>query len=386
MKSYSKVVKLFLLISITFWIMCDSSDKPKVEAANQYNDVSHPTEINIPKNGLSTTYVEENLGDIVSFINNSPKLVLGKEEMLSNSNDSDIFGKIGGVVKISESYVVLDTKFNEIRTYTLNGAHIESYKLSGRGPGEFLRPKKLISYGNLVIVLDVYNKAIIYEFKNEKLIFRDEIITDFSPEDMCVMGEDLIIRGIKANKDEPEKLEGTILHSYSLKTGEYNNSFGPAYISTNWLTVNQLSDGPVVCIQDKELVLFAYEYLPYLYAINLEGDVQWVYDFSDKFYKNSITEMYEGGRPAIEFGASGDEYFEQITNINYFSAKELVLVQNSVLLRENSSQKVRTIIVDPFSKKSYADSFEFPVIHSIMESNIISSNSKPYPTIEVYED
>lgn len=101
------------------------------------------------------------------------------------------------------------------------------------------------------------------------------IPVDLTPEDLCVLGDHLYVRGV-----EPQKADSRLVHKYSLR-GPHVASFGAAYRSYNQIVRVQMSKGRIACSQDAGVIIAVSERLPFIHGYAPDGKLLWVSKIAD---------------------------------------------------------------------------------------------------------
>lgn len=181
------------------------------------------------------------------------------------------------------------------------GQYLGSIGQPGEGPGEFMHVDHLLlaEEGNLLLVagrerhIDVFRRGNTGEFEFER-----RIETRTSADDACAMGDHFYLLAY-----DPDN--GGVIHKYALN-GEYADSFGDAYISSNPRIVSALSrSGQLACNAEFGVVGFIRDSVPVLTAFGEDGELLWRMRVEGI---KSVTEILETvsdeGRPSIRYSTA----------------------------------------------------------------------------------
>lgn len=343
--------------------------------------VYHPTEKNIPRN-IDNIILKQEVRSSTEFgflkrleENYISALLVGDD----SENDSELLGEIEDIVITNDNnLLVLDSRQNKIKIYDLNGKLIHTFGKSGRGPGEFISPESMIlSMNNQLFISDRYNKINVYLYEKGIISYRDTIILNFVPEDMCTLGGFLIIRGIKQN-DSGGYLGASILHVYSIESLKHVKSFGDAYKSENPLIVNQLSDGPIACDENTNSIIMMYEYLPFLYSYSLDGRYNWISRI-DGFDALTIVERFKGNRPSVSFTSKEDGSETGISMKSIYD--NIVVLQTRKMINEEYIYLTYAFTAD--SGRGVYLGNNIPVIYTQENEYLAIDGPSEYPDFEL---
>lgn len=345
--------------------------------------VLHPTADNIPADASLAAVVrmqspaDGELGQFARRLSNA-RLVLTLGEL--DGAPSTVFGAIQDVdAPVPGRFAVLDSRYNEVRVFNSDGSLLESFGRAGRGPTEFLSPEALESHGtDRFILADRDAQVKVIERTSAGMQQRLTIRLQFTPEDLCVLADDIVVQG---------STQGGMLHLYSL-TGQHLRSMGEGYRSTNPLVRNQLSDGRIACAAEASTIVVMLRYLPYVRGYRTDGTLRWTSRLAD-FRTINIEEGVEpNGQPYVLVGAGESEY-DQVEVLHALD-EGLVIVQTSRHTPQSNRERseyaeLRTYVLSAHTGKGVYVGNTLPRVFDVTGSRIYAATSNPFPQVRVYE-
>jgi len=366
-------------IAIVIWcVIVVSISSCSGDENKRTGKIHHPTNENIPE---STIAIGSNKK--VSQLSYKFLLNIGKQTPLSlvgddAKNSKELLGVIESI-EITEAgeILVLDSKDNKLKAYSIDGRLISDFGRTGDGPGEFRRPEVMVlAVENHVIVADRFNKIHRYRYHDQVFEYVDSITLDYVPVDMCALSDKLIVRGIRHSKKGFESV--TILHSYSLENLGHVNSFGRSYHSKNGLIINQLSDGPIACDITTNSIIAMFEYLPFIYSYNENGNIKWIAELED-FRALSITENYSG---SVTFSPGKDGVKEV--------GKSIIKITDSLMILQTRAEVNESVYYKSYVFNSNDGTGKYigqdvPRIYDITGEYIVSESPSELPSFQVFK-
>lgn len=353
------------------------------EDGSMFDGTVHPTPENIPE--------EADLAGVIGMTRGEPgtgelgrvaRALRSLEEVAGiGAFEGDKYSMFGLVedIEVDEegTVLVLDSRFNDIRSYDRTGAFVRAFGGPGRGPEEFEAPEAMERdpHGWL-FVADRANQIKAFEPVGGSHVHRTTIRTEFVPEDFCLLDGRIYVQGAR--------LDGGTVHVFST-SGEHVRSFGEPYRSDNPLVRMQLSDGPIACSEEAKTVLVMYKYLSIISAYTPEGELRWRSRLAD-FRPMEITELIGvRGRPAVRF--SGDEYD--------FVEAMLAIPGGSVILQVSRRDEVsraaereyaalHTYLISAESGEGIYVGDHLPRIHAFRAPHLFTGERDPYPRVRIH--
>jgi len=339
--------------------------------------INHPTADNL--------FAEYDINEIENEItpNNfdfSKMDSLGHER---SQNISHIFGEIMGVVhQKNQNYILLDSKFNEIRFYDKKLNLLKIQKKAGRGPGEFLSPQKIIMDGNYLFIMDLYHKINKYEVTDDSLTYIESLNLKFIPVDISLSGNSIFVRGVKSKDFSIQNNSVNIIHEYDISTFKYIGSYGNSYYSNNIRVIVRLSDGPFKVFED--ILIYSHENFPYIISQDLKTqEILWVSKLNDFNEAKIISGKRKNGRDFARYEAAGDRS-EQIISIQDWD-KENILVQTQVYHINSKKYTINKYLINKYTGTGKPISFnpeEF--ILNFSNDGILTTNINGIPKLYRY--
>ncbi len=283
-KTNAMILGLVVAMVFAFFVAACGADGP-------LHGVRHPQE----------RYVVATIDPTADLRMDEADTLLGAPAWLTSIADSQpiglldgtpehVFGKIEDVVVDQQQgrLYVLDSRFHEVRVFSLRGHFVETVGRPGRGPGEFVQPTSLaIDRGSGRIFVGDGNFTIhVFNFGNGGLRFQRSFRTRTRPEDICVMHDELFVHGLTL-------MNKRALHVYGLD-GQHRRSFGVVYDSGEPLIDFEIATGRIACVPSDSIVIYTpRQLLPEVRAYSYRGGLVWRTTLSD--YRPLIYEEIPGG-------------------------------------------------------------------------------------------
>lgn len=196
----------------------------------------------------------------------------------ADGEPTQVFSRIvDATVNVVGEILVLDKSLGTVRVFDEGGTFVTEF--SGADQSRLASPDAIESASNTDVI--VADRSVSHQ--RIKMFARDgasyrlvrTIPVDLTPEDVCVMGDYLYVRGV-----EPQKLDSPLVHKYSLR-GPYVASFGAAYTSHNQIVRVQMSKGRIACSPDAGVIIAVSERLPFIHGYAPDGKLLWVSKIAD---------------------------------------------------------------------------------------------------------
>lgn len=365
------------------WLLFLALGTAGCERTASAGKILHPTSENIPaETDLADVVSLESLpaGELQPFAERLAKarlvLTLGQLE----GSPSTVFGAVKDVdAYVPGRFAVLDSRYNEVRVFDSNGTFMESFGRPGRGPNEFLAPEALESHGtDRFIVADRNAQVKVMERTATGMQQRVTIQLEFTPEDLCVLANDIVVQG---------PTPGGMLHLYSTD-GRHLRSLGDGYRSSNPLVSNQLSDGRAACATEAGTIVAMLRYLPYVRGYGADGTLRWTSRLAD-FRTIGIEEGVEpDGQPYVVVGAGAGEY-DQVEVLHALE-DGMVIVQTSRHTPQSDQERrehaeLRTYVLSARTGKGVYVGNTLPRVLDVAGNRIYAATNDPFPHVRVYE-
>lgn len=364
-----------VLLGIASFLGC-GADEPAV------GEQLHPTEANRPvAEELSVeltradTVADGALGELARSLRSATRvLAMGVLE----GAEGETFGLVEDIVPMPDGdMAVLDSRFNEVRSYTEHGAALDRFGREGGGPNEFRVPESMESMGGRLAVLDRGAVVKLFQRSGDSWEYVDQIQLGVAPEDFCAFDDRLFVQGVRM-------ADATVVHSFA-PTGKHLASFGPAYKTDDTLVRNQLSDGLIACSDEASVLAMAPKYFPYVYGLTSEdGQVDWRASIAE-FNPLKITSGFREGKPFV--------FFEQPSTFNRIvslvGTGSHILVQVGRYLRNPGGapdlESIQSYLLSADSGDGVYVGENLPIIYAIADRRAYGAVNAPFPQVQVYE-
>ncbi len=378
---------LLLVVAVSALAACGESAG---ETHQSVDKTVHPTPENIPADSAVADIIEMTIHP-----RNADKQLkryarrLRKAEAIlrigtATGERSEVIGKVQDIVGGTDGYIyVLDSRYNEIKVYDPNGRFVRAVGKPGRGPSEFMYPKKMTQTGTgALVVAGRESSAEIFEVVQTRpsqvpsLKHAGLLTLGGIPEGMCALGDTLYFRGAAPTG---------IIHAYSEKTGHLQ-TFGKLYQSGSPFVQSQLSDGPIACQVDAQTLVTMFDWLPVVYAYAPTGKLKWKSMLSGFQPMKVVSTVNNKGRPSISYGIKG------VTDVvKTLTAAPGGYVVIQIARRTPRSRQLNkkyavlhTYLIDAATGEGVYVGDGLPPIYDITTAHIYAGVNRPFPQVKIY--
>ena len=284
-----------------------------------------------------------------------------------------------GTVDAGGAVVALDGRFNEIKVYDIDGTFRSAIGGPGRGPGELAIPKGLTrDTRGIVYVADENLEIHRFDSTKDGWPFIDKIFTEFLAFDICALGSDLYVLGVKATVPD-------VVHRFD-SAGAYRESFGRPY-RTGAIDVRySLSEGKILCDEERHQVVVGFTRLPEIHAYGSDGELRWISRIRG-FSPPAVLEHVEGRR--FRVGLPDDrDVMHQLVSIARLGHSSIVLqvgkYTRAAWEARKSFEQVESYVVDLTRGIGEGFEGELPLIADARDQYVLGYANDPFPKLTVY--
>ena len=330
--------------------------------------------------GESLIYAQENKTTLFTEI-----LHLGKEESESII-DHEIFAEIHDFTFDSlENFIIVDSKFNNIKKFDKNGIFIWEHSETGRGPGEFLTPWLISTWNSFLYVYDLGKRKIIVF--NSNAIFQREFLLPYHFLGMCISNNgDIYVSGlIVAYKDLSATQLIDVIHVFDQR-GKKKKSFGKE-INFKPRDVKNMSSKRIIyhayagrialhLWENKLLASPVFDTRTFVY--NLEGDL--LFSFKNPYFKYKLLnyKAHKGG------GGAFFPRWETISGPAIGLGNNYIIKSYLVYEKEEHPE----YFIDIFDMKGDIIKKQIPINGLVMKASedglLFSASDHPFPQLWIY--
>jgi hypothetical protein len=284
------------------------------------------------------------------------------------------FGLIQDLVATGSSIVILDRRFQELRTFDAQGKHIQTLGRPGRGPGEFYVPQAISQSSDQILTLDPANARISkYQTHGDSLSFAGSFPIDFTPSDFCVLDQTLYLVGYRDRQ---------IVHGVTLD-GEAVRSFGVPSGPDHELLRHSLANSFVTCVPKLDLIIIKSVLGPEMLAYTPAGGVVWSTRIPD--FTKVLSEQNLDGSITYRAPTSAGH---DIVSSTFYLPPNMIVVQVGLSSRETGPKEelinVRSYVYSAESGALLFRQESLPRFIYADHTNIYSVVNRPFPTVTVY--
>ena len=295
-------------------------------------EISHPTPINIPSPGspiVAPSGTPQGLTD--------SSLAMWRKTRDALLHDGSVIASLGRAGRIGPptpdlfaseldvvlgrdgTIVVLDRGNHSVKVFGPSGNHIRTFGRSGEGPTEFRDASALdrLSDGRLVVTersnrVKVFSRTRHGEYEYTAT-HKTGIVADYA----CSMDGRFFISGWHMESN-------TVIHEVPLSITSVARSFGPGYEDDYWLIQDQMSNGPIACLKELGLVIFAFQNTPVVRAYSVDtGDLVWSAHLQGYMQPPIWEETRPDGTGRIVFSGKGIR--DRVTLLTPVSSQHVLL-------------------------------------------------------------
>lgn len=305
---------------------------------------------------------------------------------VENAQGPELFGRISDVEQDNRGRIfVVDYENKEVRVFSPEGAHRFTFGRAGEGPGEFQYPSQLelLDDGTLMVA-GRSGRVQFFEVLADSVNRTGGFTVDFTPEDVCVLGDEVFIHGAPSSRPEHS------IHVYS-RPGKHARSFGPVYQSDNEFIRRSITDGHITCDEPTNTVVFGFGLAPILYGYRSKGTFQWTARIRPFDPMPAEQRVSDAGTPSIRYKSV--PHTDRLSGLTDMPGPS-VLVQRvqyppdevdradvpifsySVSARDGTGGYV--------GKSTIGGTATGPITH-VSTTNLLSAKREPFPKIDAYD-
>lgn len=294
----------------------------------------------------------------------------------------EMFGEIAAATPAEGGgFRVLDAEYNEVRSYGPDGQPVGVFGGPGQGPGEFEYPSALMNGGGGRVVVSDRNRQI-KVFSGDGRGPEQTIRLDFTPNDVCVIGDRIYAQGFRRGEDRDQ-----VVHAYSLSDGSHLASFGDPYQSGVEIVRDLLSDGRVACDSESGTVLLTFAAAPTLQAFSADGEPLWS-AVIESFAAQNIEEIVaDDGQPGVGYAGPPADGHDTLGPIIGIGGAFVVQVVHWVAGERREGNKVaghKTYALDAQTGRGGYLGNTIPQILTLTKDRLIALEPSPFPQIGIY--
>lgn len=359
----------------------------------QLNEISHPTPDNLPAEGpvIRSAGAPGELGaqDLAAWKRVRNALLatgtivtsLGRLGEYEDREAPDIFGsEVDVAFDPSGQLVLLDRRNYAVKVFTLSGEYVGGFGRAGPGPGEFLDPQaiEVLSDGRLAVV-DRGNRINMYAPSDSGFSYLETHLVEVVPERACSVGDRVFSSGWRM-------ADNTMIHEVPIVPGQATRHFGRGYESEHWIVQDQLSDGPIACLQRPSRVVLAFKRLPVVRAYDANtGKLIWESLLEDYLQPPVVEQRRADGPPRVFFSAEGKrDMAMSLTSVD--DSHVLLQTMRAEPVSDPSVEpkiQIRSYLIHASSGQGALISDSLPIIALMTDQHYVATWLLPFPRLEV---
>lgn len=358
------------------------------------NEISHPTPDNLPPLGspvIRSASVPTELGaeDLATWKAVRDAVLTTGEVLtslgrLGNTEDReapDIFGfEMDVAIDGSGQLVVLDRRNYAVKVFKPTGEYVGGFGRAGSGPGEFLDPQaiEVLSDGRLAVV-DRGNRINMYARTDSGFSFLETHRVEVVPERACSAGGRVFSSGWRM-------ADNTMIHEVPVTPGQSTQHFGRGYESRHWIVQDQLSDGPIACLERPSRVVLAFQRIPVVRGFDADtGTLLWESLLEDYLQPPVVEQRRANGPPRVFFSAEGKR--DMVASLTPVGDDHVLLqTMRAEPVSDPSVEpeiQIRSYLIHAMSGQGAFIADSLPIIAVMTDQHYVATWLLPFPRIEV---
>ena len=306
---------------------------------------------------------------------------LGRIGTSDDREAPDIFGfEMDVAMDRSGQLVVLDRRNYAVKVFTPTGEYVGGFGRAGEGPGEFLDPQAIeILSDERLAVVDRGNRINMYAPSDSGYSYLETHRVEMVPESACSAGDRVFSSGWRM-------ADNTMIHEVPIAPGQATRHFGRGYESEHWIVRNQLSDGPIACLEHPARVVLAFERLPVVRSYDANtGTLLWESLLKDYLQPPVVEQRRPEGQPRVFFSAEGKR--DMIVSLTPVDDSHVLLqTMRGEPVPDRSVEpeiQIRSYLIHASSGQGALISDTLPIIALITEQHYVATWLLPFPRLEV---
>jgi len=387
----SRSVSVPRLVIVVCWslvaLACaqERRDTAQPEGRSEPSSIRGQAIIDEPRHGSPTDSMEgpAPAEDELQRLQNWAERLHEAQEVASFGRfESDTLGYVIGKVCDATTdsvgnVLILDCMSNDLRVFGPDGHYLHTVGRTGRGPGEFLEPRKMdwLSPDTLVVV-DGTRRGLLFETEGGgSLRFLRTFPTRVGVEQICIHEGQLWVHGLGQDPDER-------IHLVDMDIGEIIGGFAPVPPEDNPILQRRRALGFMACSLERDLVALTSRYFPDIQVYDFSGNELWAGTVPN-FTPMEFTLVDGGGvRQGIAREAGG---FHWILGVLFLDSSTIA-VQVGWQTAQSSKEgldygEVSTHLFSSDSGVSLAVEGSIPLIHERTPLGFLASVEDPYPRV-----
>ncbi len=303
------------------------------------NEITHPTQVNLPPRGSPTIRSEGSPRDLegesLEGWRKMRDALLAEADVLASLGDAGDSGQEAPDLFATELDVALDSVGNllildrgnqAVKVFGPRGDHIVTLGRPGDGSQEFRNASALdlLSDRRLVVTERGGRLKIFLPADSEdgyaSYAYSSTHVAGVGADHSCAINGRVFIARLKPGHDAPD----TLIHAISLSPNGINRSFGQGYEDDYWLVRDMMSQGPIACLGDLGVTLFAFQFVPVVKADEVDtGNLLWTTKLEGYLQPPIVEETRPDGTSRVVYEDA--DVVDRVTTLTTVSARHALL-------------------------------------------------------------
>jgi hypothetical protein len=297
--------------------------------------------------------------------------------------DGDAETVFGNVVDVAiddrGNVLTLDNRLVGLREYDQKGRFRSEFGRAGRGPGELVEPVAMATgMGDRLFIVDAARRLIIYQRTQDSYRSIATVTLDFTPEDVCTLGDHVVIHGVSRQRPD-------VIFLYNV-SGQLERSFAEVYKSPNAAINTVIGPGKIACDPTRDLILFATgTSIGQVRAYTAAGELKWITSI-DGLVPLEVSEI-EGRRSSKHLRVP-DGGYHQMTGATFLPPHHF-LVQTTLYVWDKKASRIMSELRSSLLIAAADGSGAFvgnnvPLVVTTRAGLLGSVTNDPFPRVSLY--
>ena len=275
--------------------------------------------------------------------------------------------------------IVLDAETQDIRVFAPNGDYVDGFGGRGDGPLELRRAERfhLFPDGRIAVPLGKNGPIKVFGRSEGRWTLLDVIDLQPTPSNsVCSMRDGRLF------SSGYDREAGTIVNAFR---AEGLSSFGHGYQYEQPFIRMALSEGLVECLEEPQLIAFAFNKLPIVRAYDASGSVRWTSMIVDDYLQLRIFEKRHPETGAVGYSEWSTREHDRLVEVHAIGSGEHLLLQYARVSWGRREVVPRSYLIDAATGiGAFLDKPDtLPPVLSVQPDGYIVLFEEPYPYVEV---
>lgn len=291
--------------------------------------------------------------------------------------DAEVFGDMVSAIIVDDSTIaIVDGSASEVRLFTRDGRHLQTFGREGSGPGEFRGAVAIARAPDGALVVADTRRTLQYFYREAgRYAYRRTVTPSVGVRSMCYLGGTLYVNGASLE-------DGTVVRALDAN-GAPTRSFGEVYRSPNPLLNYQVAQGRIACDEQRQLIYYmAGSLLGEVRAFRPSGEEVWSVRIGD-FRTNRIADSGGGGL-SVTRSANGAHAAGNLVSLGRTGLlAQWTFLSRAQMEAKELPTKILSVLIDPVSGSARYIGSSLPLIMDAERGLMLGFTADLVPQLEV---